>query len=278
MRTSRLALALWALVSLITAGGCGTAVALMDAQEARGKADAVNLDNWRKVAAAQVEFVDGKLAKADADAARQIAAADNGSAIAAAFSSYLAARNQLEEGRAKAAQEVRILDMRLVLAEAAAGKLMAAAPNGAAAEAIFAEHVAAREKLLAERAIAAAELETIDGRLAQAEADLARQLQAATDRPAAAAVFAAYLGARAQLADARAAAVREYGQAVDNAQLQAELTDRQARLISGWYSLFRIMPGVETLRAVAQQKARAYVTAAAAANKPPPIAAPASGP
>jgi len=278
MRTSRLALALWALVSLITAGGCGTAVALMDAQEARGKADAVNLDNWRKVAAAQIEFVDAKLTRADADAARQIAAADNGSAIAAAFSSYLAARNQLEEGRAKAAQEVRILDMRLVLAEAAAGKLMAAAPNGAAAEAIFAEHVAAREKLLAERAIAAAELETIDGRLAQAEADLARQLQAATDRPAAAAVFAAYLGARAQLADARAAAVREYGQAVDNAQLQAELTDRQARLISGWYSLFRIMPGVETLRAVAQQKARAYVTAAAAANKPPPIAAPASGP
>jgi len=278
MRTSRLALALWALVSLITAGGCGTAVALMDAQEARGKADAVNLDNWRKVAAAQIEFVDAKLTRADADAARQIAAADNGSAIAAAFSSYLAARNQLEEGRAKAAQEVRILDMRLVLAEAAAGKLMAAAPNGAAAEAIFAEHVAAREKLLAERAIAAAEPETIDGRLAQAEADLARQLQAATDRPAAAAVFAAYLGARAQLADARAAAVREYGQAVDNAQLQAELTDRQARLISGWYSLFRIMPGVETLRAVAQQKARAYVTAAAAANKPPPIAAPASGP
>ena len=105
----------------------------------------------------------------------------------------------------------------------------------------------------------AAQLEFLDGELAKLDGAAGGQIAEADDGPAASAVFADYLATRAMLEQKRAAAAEKYSAALDNAVLAAELRARQRQIIAGWYGLIRMLPGVETVRAMAEAKARKYV-------------------
>jgi len=98
-----------------------------------------------------------------------------------------------------------------------------------------------------------------DGELLKLDGIAGKQIAAAKNGTEAAAIFEKYIGVRAMLGDARLRADREYGEALDNAILAQELRTRQAALLLGWYGMFKRIPGVETLRAAAVGKARAYL-------------------
>ena len=107
--------------------------------------------------------------------------------------------------------------------------------------------------------VAAVQLGFYDAEGAKLETSAAAHLAGSAGGADAAKIFADYLAVRGRLAASRADAAREYGEALDNALLAAELRDRQSKLIAGWRALLGRIPGVESLRAVAESKARAYL-------------------
>lgn len=104
-----------------------------------------------------------------------------------------------------------------------------------------------------------AQMDFLAGERGKLLANARTQIDAAPDGPNAAKVFDSFLVVNRALSDREALVAKEYGEAIDNAYLQGELRARQRQIISGWYGLLKLIPGVETLRAVAEAKARAYV-------------------
>ncbi len=103
--------------------------------------------------------------------------------------------------------------------------------------------------------VRAVQLAFIDSQLAKLESGVAMKMATVTDDEAAI-VFSQYQAIREQLVARRAAIEAEYGEALDNALLAVELRARQQQIVSSWGRLARRIPGVETLRAVAEAKAR----------------------
>ncbi len=106
---------------------------------------------------------------------------------------------------------------------------------------------------------ATAQVGFLDGELVKLDLAAAVEIDKAEDGPIAAGVFAEYLATRTALERKRGTGEEKYGAALDNAILAAELRARQKQIIVGWYGLFRMLPGVETMRALAETKARQYV-------------------
>ena len=102
--------------------------------------------------------------------------------------------------------------------------------------------------------VRASQLAFYDGELAKLETNAKSKIAASVAGDAAAKVFDSYLMLQKALEARRELAEHEYGEALDNAFLADELRGRQTILIQGWWGMFRRIPGVETLRAVATAK------------------------
>ncbi|HUX17083.1 MAG TPA: hypothetical protein VMW52_11465 [Phycisphaerae bacterium] len=100
--TAVLLVALVALAAL-TVGGCASMVALSDTQTALTTAETLNVENWTRVRAAQLKFIDDQLAGLDTTLAEQLAIAANGERAAGVLTQYRAAQDALTERRSQIA-------------------------------------------------------------------------------------------------------------------------------------------------------------------------------